>query len=468
MKLQKQLTLSHLLVTIISIVIVVVGLLVGNWLYLKSSWAAKWTADWAEIYAEDMPFYLETSLCPACLDSWIEDNFLPADDMPKYSEWIIIIDPEGTILASNYTTQFPQGKSIWEQLPFGIDASDFISNKTIFGQQDNRHFALTTIQTGGWVYYHSGSEDVSFQLQQTARIALWVSVALGIIALILSGIMGSWLGRFFGRKLTTLGAISTAFAAGDLNERIPVKGNDEISQLGQQFNAMADTIAQQIVELRELAETNAQLAEEVEGLARLEERNRLARDLHDAIKQQLFGLNLTLGSIPALFDSKPQIAKDRLQQVILQTQAIQVELDQIIKQMRPASLQDHGLATAVRQLTMQWSQQTGVATTVNIQHERDLPLPIEQAMYRIVQEALQNVGKHAQATQLHMTLQYELETLHLHLADNGLGFDINQVDKTQSFGLQNMWQRATKSGGTFKIESGAGGTQLTVTLPTTI
>ena len=144
---------------------------------------------------------------------------------------------------------------------------------------------------------------------------------------------------------------------------------------------------------------------------------------------------------------------------------IQVELDQIIKQIRPASLKDQGLGTAVRQLAQNWSDQTTVHTTVNIQEEGELPLQIEQALYRITQEALQNIGKHAQATHVQIDVQYGRDHITLQIEDNGIGFDMGQVNRQQSFGLQNMHQRATDLDGTFEIKSSSSGTKLATIIP---
>jgi NarL family two-component system sensor histidine kinase LiaS len=465
MRLQTQLTLSHLLVTVISIVILLLGLLLGYTLYLNSNWAAAWTADWAELYADEIDLMLFDE-CTECVTELVESEFIPVSDMPAFDEWIIVIDDDGTVLGSNDPARFAIGSDIFAQLPFGLDSADFEPDTTTYGNIDSRHFALSAMPTqGGWVYFHGGSSDNAFQLQQAARSVLLVSLALGLIALLVSGLMGGWLGRFFGRKLDDLGTTSAAFAAGDLTRRVHVTGDDEIAQLGHQFNQMADTIARQIGELHDLAEANAQLAEEAEGLARLEERNRLARDLHDAVKQQLFGLNLTLASIPPLLDSKPEIARQRIAQIGVLSQAIQVELDQIIKQLRPVSLQDQGLASALRQLVTQWSNQTGVSAEIDVQQARSLPLTIEQAAFRITQEAVQNIGRHANATHVTVTLIYAIGELQLSVSDNGTGFDVTQVDDTHSFGLANMRQRAETVGGSFAIDSDNDGTRIDVRLP---
>lgn len=464
MRLQTQLTLSHILVTTVSVVIFIVGLLLGYWLYLNSTLPAAWAADWAEIYADDLESILNSD-CLDCLETYIESEVLPISDDPEYDEWIVAIDANGRILGSNYDAAFPVGEPIFDWLPYGIEAENFIEDTVTYGHVNDRHFALSSMPTQGWVYFHGGSANTAFQLQRTVQITLLSSVALGIIALIVSGVTGSWLSRYFGRKLTRLGEISSDFASGTLGARVPITGNDEINQLGLQYNKMADTIAQQIVELRSLAQTNAQLAEEAEGLARVEERNRLARDLHDSVKQQLFGINLTLGSVPALFESQPDVARERLQQVISQTQSIHEEIDQIIKQLRPVSLQDQGLAKATVQLAEQWAQQVGVKADVTILEARPVPLQIEQEMYRILQEALQNIAKHAQASEVKINLLYQPDSLLLEVRDNGVGFDTTQVNFDHSFGLQNMRHRCKALGGRFDIKTDGSGTVLTVWLP---
>lgn len=463
MKLQTQLTLSHLLVTVISVVIVVVGLVGGNWFYLNSDFSARWTADVAEWYADDIELLLVDG-CIVCVTELVEDEFLPVTDLPEYDEWLIVVDVAGVIVASNDPAGFPPNQNIRDHLPFGVDTNDFITDATVYSTQDSRQFAVTAMPTQGWVYYHGGSIDTAFQLRQTAQTVILASLALGLIALFLSGITGGLMGRYFGQKFTALGTASTAFARGDLQARVPPAGG-QIGQLGQQFNQMADTIASQIADLRELADTNARLADEAEGLARLEERNRLARDLHDAVKQQLFGLNLTLGSIAPLIEKKPNLAHQRLQTVIEQAQAIQVELDQVIRQLRPISLSEQGLVTAIRQLADQWSEQTGVVSRVLVEEERELPLPIEQALYRIAQEGLQNIGKHAQSANAQIRLTYARDHVQLHLADNGVGFDPNRVDTSHSFGLQNMRERVSQLNGEFNLNSSNAGTKIQVKLP---
>ena len=133
--------------------------------------------------------------------------------------------------------------------------------------------------------------------------------------------------------------------------------------------------------------------------------------------------------------------------------------------MRPVSLKDQGLVKAVRQLAQQWSEQTAVAAQVNAIQERPLPLQLEQALYRIAQESLQNIGKHAQASTVTIDLQYTSTAVLLQVTDDGIGFDTNKTGVNSSFGLQNMKQRTAALGGKFALRSTPEGTTIQARLP---
>ena len=477
MKLQTQLTLSHLAVTAISVVVLLLGWIGGYALYLRSDFAARWAADWAGIYADEVAFWEEDGYTSP--QDYVQEQLVDVGTEPAFDEWLLVVDREGTIIGSNYGSRYPVGTALSADPPPGINANDLFDPSaeirsadvlfSIFTNVNNRHVGFAPIidsddEWQGWVYYHGGEGNNSVLLADLSRNVLWGGLALSGIALLVSGVMGLWLAGFFGRKLTTLQTTSAAFAEGQLSERVPDLGEGEIGRLATQFNQMADTIEQQIGDLRQLADDNARLAEEAEGLARLEERNRLARDLHDAIKQQLFGLNLTLGSVQPILSSKPDIAQQRIAQVVEQTQTIQTELDQIINQLRPASLRDQGLAVAVQQLADQWATQTDVPVAVTINEARPLPIQVEQAAFRIIQEALQNIGKHAQAESVQVRLSYMPQALAVAIEDDGVGFDIATIGR--SSGLRNMNERVTALDGTLVVESSKGrGTLVHATLP---
>ena len=483
MRLQTQLTLSHLAVTLISILVLVLGTLAGYSLYLNSNLAANWAGENAQFTAEETSWWIEeggdTQELVEAQFLYVDDDIYPAND----DDWVLITDRFGRIIGSNYLDRFPLDQLLSDDLPPGITMADVDINSDsstlrwsadrtfAYANLGEKHIGLAPVLdeyggVHGWAYFYDGSNDRESLLGSVVTNLLRVSVGLALVALLVSGLMGVGMARYFGRKLQLLQSTSAAFAQGQLDQRVALKGEDEIAQLGQQFNQMADTISHQMGDLRTLADDNAQLSEEAEELARLEERNHLARELHDAVKQQLFGLNLIVGSIDPLIDSKPDLARERLQQIVGQTQQVQQELDGIIQQLRPASLQNRGLAPACADFAEQWAAQANIATTFSAKHDRPLPIKIEQTVYRILQEALQNIAKHAQASAVEVTLDYEPNQLQLRVKDNGAGFVVDGVVSAESFGLTSMQQRAENHGGMLKINSAPNrGTEIVATIP---
>ena len=191
-------------------------------------------------------------------------------------------------------------------------------------------------------------------------------------------------------------------------------------------------------------------------MAALEERNRLARELHDAVKQQLFGLGLTAGSIRQLLDKDPARAQERLRKMNTHIQQIQLEMDTIIKQLRPAALGEGGLAEAIGTLCVEWEAQSAVPVKLTIQEARLLPLPVEHALLRVAQESLANVARHAQATGVTVNLNYEKTAVSLRIMDNGVGFDPAQPRSPDSLGLVSMAHRLHTLNGRLTIQSQPG------------
>ena len=123
-------------------------------------------------------------------------------------------------------------------------------------------------------------------------------------------------------------------------------------------------------------------------------------------------------------------------------QQIQVELDNIIRQLRPASLQDEGLVTALARLTAQWTEQTDIPVAMTVSGERALPIATEVALYRLTQEALNNVAKHSQADHVRLCLKKTNGRIELLIKDNGQGFNYGKAvyhkDSMKGFGLASM------------------------------
>lgn len=487
--LQRKLTLSHLVVTLISVTILVVLMLGGYLIYLQTDLPALWVGDQAYFIADDITYFLDDApLSESFADEFIVDigftTIYESDDIEDffYEDWIIILSPAGGVIGSNDVWRYPQGSAPkLEQLPgfdlelyntpndeiTTLDPYDLVS----YAVEGEDHIGLAAIisyedEHLGWVYYLAGGVGAPFSSRQTLTALVIFIVVAALISTIVSGIAGGWLSLSFSRRLRHLSQASATLATGDLSPRVAVKGQDEIAQLGEQFNLMADQLAEQVHDLRSLADRNVMLAEEARALASVEERNRLARELHDAVKQQIFALSLTANSIRQLLEKDAGLATERLAQLETQARDVHLEMDAIIKQLRPASLEDQGLASALRELTAKWQDQHQIPVSLRVQGERELPLNVEQALFRISQETFNNIARHAEASQVALSLEYQLNQLVLEISDNGNGFDMDASRSSTSLGLDSMSERAAEIGGTLKVSSTPeGGVQISVTAP---
>ena len=265
-----------------------------------------------------------------------------------------------------------------------------------------------------------------------------------IIALFAGGV-GSIFGFLTARGLTgrlhTLATAAEAWSQGDFSVSLSDDSRDELGQLARRLNRMAER-------LKQLLQTRQELAA-------IEERNRLARELHDAVKQQVFATVMQVAAARNLIDSDPAQAKERLQEAEHLAKQAQQELTALIRELRPAALDGKGLGPALSSYVRDWSRQTGVTVRLQMPGQRALPLPVEQAIFRVIQEALANIARHSQADQVDLMLQWEETSLRLEVKDNGRGFDPT-VRRGQGVGLESMVERIQALGGTIRIHSQPG------------
>ncbi len=213
----------------------------------------------------------------------------------------------------------------------------------------------------------------------------------------------------------------------------------------------------------------ARLAQQAVAMAALEERNRIAREIHDTLAQGLAAIALHLETAEALATTQPDRARARIRQALDLARANLDEARRSVLNLRAAPLEGQTLPAALRLLAQQWSAETGVPIVTAIDtHIGRVPPAIENGLYRIAQEALANVRKHAGATCVWLRLEHANGSLRLCLEDDGCGFDPAQVRPTErsGFGLTGMTERAHLLGGQFELWSAPGaGTRVTVTVP---
>ena len=257
------------------------------------------------------------------------------------------------------------------------------------------------------------------------------------------------------KRLQRLVGATTLFASGTYSERVNVSRQDEIGQLEHHFNQMAEQLAESMKQRQLLAEQNARLAE----------RSRLSRDLHDSVKQELFAVSMQIGAALAQGDAtNAAIHKHLVEADTLISQA-QQNLTALIHELRPTLLQQKGLPAALREQAQTWSRQQGIAVNLQLSEEQTAPMAVEEALWWVTREALSNVARHSQATSVQLSLEYTPEQVALSLTDNGRGFDMSSGSPS-GVGLRSMRERLAAVGGSVSITSGPGaGTSVQVCCP---
>lgn len=276
----------------------------------------------------------------------------------------------------------------------------------------------------------------------------------------LSALIYSFLLRWALRPLEQLQEAAEAIRQGRLDVRVPLHPfrDAQMERLVETFNRMVETIASNSERLHWLSQQILQAQEE--------ERARIARELHDEAAQWLTSLlirqRLLLRNLPP--EMRPEV--EELQRM---TAAALEHLRRIAMELRPAILDDLGLVEALRWQAEEFQKQTGVPITLRVQGRIErLPRQVELVLYRVAQEALTNIARHARATRVEVTLNCSTEHLELFIADDGVGFDPEAVrrSRARSLGLIGMAERLALIGGTLEIDSAPGkGTRIRARVP---
>jgi two-component system nitrate/nitrite sensor histidine kinase NarX len=210
-----------------------------------------------------------------------------------------------------------------------------------------------------------------------------------------------------------------------------------------------------------IAIANARLLTEVQGMAAQAERQRLARELHDAVTQQLFSASLIGEVLPQIWAANPAKGAEYLEDLRLLTRGALAEMRALLVELRPAALTDTPLPDLLQHLIMALSGRARVPAELQVEGSGQLPSEVQVALYRVAQEALQNVAKHAKARHVWVTLLLGDGAATLAVRDDGRGFD-PAVIPADHFGLAIMRERMAAVGGTVALASAPGaGTTVT-------
>jgi len=284
-----------------------------------------------------------------------------------------------------------------------------------------------------------------------ARWTVWGAVLTGLL-------LSLWAAHFLARRVGRALEVGRAWLRGNLAVRIADPGRDDLGALAETLDLLAAHLEEDEQDLDELRERNSRLTDQVRALALVEERNRLARELHDSVKQYLFSVSMTAGAIRTRCESLQSIPADLLEmvhEVETAAQTAQRETTRLIADLRPSSLQEQGLAATLNDYALLFGAQEHILVYLEVQGDAErLPLPVAEALYRVAQESLHNVAHHARATRVDVQLRCLPEQVSLRIRDNGVGFDTTA--SRQGLGLTNMQERVMTLGGRLAVESRTG------------
>jgi NarL family two-component system sensor histidine kinase LiaS len=291
-------------------------------------------------------------------------------------------------------------------------------------------------------------------INQLWPVALGILLGTGFILLLGVAPFGALFGFIMSigltRRLKALTVATDAWSEGNFTVQPQDRSKDEISYLAMRMRRMAEHI-QTLLQTRQ-------------ELALLEERNRMARELHDTVKQETFATLMQVRAAKNLLDRDPSSARQHLEQAEELIKTSQQELGLMIAELRPTALEGQGLVSAISDYLVTWSQHTRIPADFQVENERHLPLEIEQTLFRVAQESLSNVARHSRASAAAVRLVFDVDQVTLCISDNGVGFDPSIA--SSGFGLQSMRERMAAIQGRLDIETAPdGGTSVKASAP---
>ena len=200
---------------------------------------------------------------------------------------------------------------------------------------------------------------------------------------------------------------------------------------------------------------NARLYEHAEETAALAERTRLARELHDAVTQTLFSASLIAEVLPQILENDPEEGRRRLEELRQSTRGALAEMRTLLLELRPSALLEADTSDLFKHLADAFTGRTRVPVHFKFNNLCPLPGEIKMALYRIAQEALNNIARHAEANQVNLNLICQPEHVELEIQDNGIGFEPSEIS-AEHLGLRIMKERAEAIEAELSIQSSPG------------
>ena len=465
-QLRGKLTLSYTLTSVVTFLLIEVMLITIVLSFASLNISAITLSNLKQEAPQAAPYFVHGSPDSEALTSWLH---IITTDLPNQGTlnqyhpiFLTVIDTQGQAVASVGTHPIPTGTPIQAQLSPQSRADLFAVLHDVKGttskvsqDADGARVAITPIVGNGGaiqgaLVMKTAQAFLPILLSGFLQLILVSVIIVTTIAAIVGMVSGYLTSRGLKLRLTRLSTASDRWSRGDFSTLTDDVSEDELGQVSRQLNRMAEQL-QNLLEVRQ-------------KLATLEERNRLARDLHDSVKQQVFAISMQMAATKVLLKRDADAAELRLNETEKLVRQVQQELTSLIRELRPAALEGKGLADALRDLATQWTQQSdivanlrieGAQGTQGIEGIQTLPLSVEEALFRVAQESLANVARHSKATLVQITLTTTNDTVTLTVVDNGQGFDTARQGRP-GVGLLSMQERMKALGGDVQVESTPG------------
>lgn len=475
LKLQWRLTLSYMLVTVAAGILLQIAFIsFVTFALLRAPQISLGVAQSLQRATPAAASYLaQTPPDIVGLDHWLHGDFsrqdntndnngVPLSFMLGPSSQLAVVDNNGVVLTSTSPRQLPVGSPIFTRVQ-SDDAQ--VIHAALTGETnpsatssniDGRISAAAPIRTHdgqvlGALFIVPDMPALDRHVFLLLSLSLLPAAIAWIVFAGLVGLVFGWMtARGITRRLRVLTHAANAWSGGNFAVTARDSSRDELGQLAHDLNRMAEHLQS--------------LLHDRQQLAVVDERNRLARDLHDSVKQQVFATAMQVAAARALIDRDPAAAQQRLAQAEHLVGQAQQELNDLIGELRPAALGDKGLAPALRELATDWSRNSNIKADVRVRGEQRTSLEVEQAFFRVAQEALSNVARHSGATSVDLRLAWEGDTLTLAIEDNGRGFDVAKRDGT-GIGMRSMRERVEALGGTLLVYGLSTGTRIEARVP---
>ncbi len=289
-------------------------------------------------------------------------------------------------------------------------------------------------------------------------------VAIPSVSIVAGVLFGFFTGLIWKGQLKKISNRLQHVEEGKQGEIEPLGTDPDFEQIYKRIQKIKTFIAEQVKHSQKLATEKAEDQEKRIQEIISQERNRLARELHDSVSQQLFAASMLMSAITETRDSTETVEDKQLKMVEEMIHQSQLEMRALLLHLRPVALKGKSLQEGMRELLVELTQKVPIDISWKIE-DINLDRGVEDHLFRIVQESVSNTLRHSKCSKLEILLILRDNFIILRIVDDGVGFDI-ETSKAGSYGLQNMQDRAVEIGGTLKLVSVKNsGTRLEVKVP---